>query len=215
MLRMEDSRKKRQTSTINISDSTDHTAKDQPPSILKVDQMWIWIVDKKTIITASTEAEDGNENSKASLLQTVLDSIIYGEKGETFEHPTPVHSLMDLILGVATGFFARKFIPLPDSPGRVFKTPLEVFRESLRHAADEEIFLYQTFLRELNGQKRRYLRQDESTSKHLIHDMPSHPLSSSSNPYSISPEAKVLDTIRDIRDELHMLKSLVEDQELV
>lgn len=45
--------------------------------------------------------------------------------------------------------------------------------------------------------------------------MPSHPLSSSSNPYSISPEAKVLDTIRDIRDELHMLKSLVEDQELV
>lgn len=91
-------------------------------------------ISTETIITASTEAEDGNQNSKASLLQTVLDSIIYGEKRGNFEHPTSVHSMMDLILGAATGFFARKFVPLPDSPERVFKTPLEVFRESLRHA---------------------------------------------------------------------------------
>ncbi|KAM0190411.1 hypothetical protein ACHAPI_009400 [Fusarium lateritium] len=198
-----------------IPNSTDQIVKDRPISILKVDQIWMWIVDEKTIITASTEAEDRNGNSKASLLQTVLDSIIYGEKRGIFEHPTSAHSMMDLILVVATGLFAKKFVPLPDSLGRIFKTPLEVFRESLRHAADEEIFLYQTFLRELNGQKRRDMWQDKSPSDHVIKDMPSHPLSSSSDPYSISPEAKVLDTIRDIRDELHMLKSLVEDQELV
>ncbi|KAM0282095.1 hypothetical protein ACHAO9_010416 [Fusarium lateritium] len=205
----------RPPTTSTVPNSTDRTVKDRPISILKVDQIWMWIVDEKTIITASTEAEDRNGNSKASLLQTVLDSIIYGEKRGTFEHPTSAHSMMDLILGVATGFFAKKFVPLPDNPGRIFKTPLEVFRESLRHAADEEIFLYQTFLRELNGQKRRDMWQDESPSNHVIKDMPSHPLSSSSDPYSISPEAKVLDTIRDIRDELHMLKSLAEDQELV
>ncbi|KAF5000342.1 hypothetical protein FGRMN_1810 [Fusarium graminum] len=194
-----------------IAKSTDQAAKDRPMRILKVDQIWMWIVDKKTIITASTEAKERNENSKDSLLQTVLDSMIYGEKRGTFERPTTVHSMMNSILGVATGFFARKFVPLPD---RLFKTPLEVFRESLRHAADEEIFLYQRFLRELNGQKGRD-SQDASLSNHLIKDMPSNPLSFASDPYSISPEAKVLDKIRDIRDELHMLRSLAEDQELV
>ncbi|KAM0248964.1 hypothetical protein ACHAP5_003173 [Fusarium lateritium] len=205
----------RPPTTSTIPSSTDQTVKVRPISILKVDQIWMWIVDEKTIITASTEAEYRNGNPKASLLQTVLDSLIYGEKRGTFEHPTSAHSMMELILGVATGFFAKKFVPLPDNPGRVFKTPLEVFRESLRHAADEEIFLYQTFLRELNGQNRRDMWQDKSPSDHVIKDMPPHPLSSSSDPYSISPEAKVLDTIRDIRDELHMLKSLAEDQELV
>ncbi|KAM0226578.1 hypothetical protein ACHAQD_000502 [Fusarium lateritium] len=214
-LELKASRADRLPTTSTVPNSTDQTVKHRPISILKVDQIWMWIVDEKTIITASTEAEDRNGNSKASLLQTVLDSIIYGEKRGPFEHPTSAHSMMDLILGVATGFFAKKFVPLPDSPGRVFKTPLEVFRESLRHAADEEIFLYQTFLRELNGQKRRDMWKDESPSNHVIKNMPSHPLSSSSDPYSISPEAKVLDTIRDIRGELHMLKFLAEDQEFV
>ncbi|KAF5660277.1 Mg2+ transporter like zinc transport [Fusarium heterosporum] len=201
-----------QSITSTITKFTHQTAKDQPLNILKVDQIWMWIIDENTIITASTEAKERNENSKGSLLQTVLDSMIYGEKRGTFERPRSVHSMMDLILGVATGFFARKFVPLPD---RLFKTPLEVFRESLRHAADEEIFLYQKFLRELNGQKGRDPQDDASLSNHLIKDMPSNPLSFASNPHSISPEAKVLDKIRDIRDELHMLRSLAEDQELV
>lgn len=38
--------RKRQTTTSNISDRTDHNAKDHSISILKVDQIWIWIVDE-------------------------------------------------------------------------------------------------------------------------------------------------------------------------
>ncbi|KAJ3529040.1 hypothetical protein NM208_g9933 [Fusarium decemcellulare] len=205
-----------QRSTGGTSTSpTDQAVGKHPTSILIVDQIWMWIIDEKTIITTSTETTGRNEKSKESLLQTVLDNMIYGEKKGTFERPTSVHSMMELILGVATGFFARKFVPLSNNPSGVFKTPLEVFRESLRHAADKEIFLYQTFLRELNGRNQRRQREDEFPTTHTIKNITSHPYGSQSDPDSISPEAEVLDTIRDIRDELHMLKSLVEDQEVV
>lgn len=58
--------------------------------------------------------------------------MIYGEKKGSFERPKSVTAMMELILGVATGFFVRKLVSLPGNLNGVFKTPLEVFRESLR-----------------------------------------------------------------------------------
>ncbi|CAG9997131.1 unnamed protein product [Clonostachys byssicola] len=141
--------------------------------------------------------------------------MIYGEKKGSFERPKSVKAMMELILGVATGFFVRKLVPLPGNPNGVFKTPLEVFRESLRDVADREILLYQDFLRELKGETNYRQKEDQSPTTHVIRDMPSNPLSTSTEPYSISPEADLLYIIRDIRDELNMLKSLADDQELV
>lgn len=81
--------------------------------------------------------------------------------------------------------------------------------------ADREISLYQSFLRELSEPKGRNQRENEFPVDHVIKTMPSHPYGSLSDPHSISPEAGVLEIIRDIRDELHMLRSLAEDQEQV
>lgn len=88
----------------------------------------------ETVITASTETTPLDERQKDSLLRTVLDHMIYGESHDNFDRPRSVLSMMELILGAATGFFDRKFIPLPGNPNSVFKTPLEMFREYLRHA---------------------------------------------------------------------------------
>ncbi|KAJ3544353.1 hypothetical protein NM208_g3094 [Fusarium decemcellulare] len=56
--------------------------------ILIVDQLWIWIVDEKTIITTTTEKDRPDEQSPSSLLQTLLDHMIYDESRSRFERPT-------------------------------------------------------------------------------------------------------------------------------
>ncbi|KAF5674608.1 putative G alpha chain [Fusarium denticulatum] len=211
--------------------STEKDVEQKSSRILMVDQIWMWIIDEsmelgrvpcwnhadispETIITASTETTPLDERSRDSLLRTVLDRMIYDEGQDTFDHPKSAHSMMELTLGVATGFFDRKFVPLPTKLNVMFKTPLEVFREYLRHAADREVYLYQVFLRELNKTDRQR-KKNESHVNSVIKSLPFHPYSSLSNPRSISPEAALLSITRDIHDELHMLKSLAEDQELV
>lgn len=98
---------------------------------------WTFATDAclETIITAATETSDqtSKEKSASSLLQSALDNIIYGESKSRFERPTSVHSVMELILGIATGFFMKKYVSVQD-PGHKneHKGPLEIFRESIR-----------------------------------------------------------------------------------
>ncbi|KAI9648346.1 hypothetical protein NHQ30_002979 [Ciborinia camelliae] len=182
--------------------------------ILKINQLWVWIIDEKTIITATTEdpnqesPKNIDRESPGNLLQTALRNILYGEAKGRFERATSVHSVMELILSVATGFFVEKSVAVPNQNP---KGPIEIFRESIRDVADQETSLFRDFLgglREAEKQK-GHLPSEDSSSKSS--DKPT-----SSNRYHvISSETELLDTIRDLRDELHILRSLAEDQEIV
>lgn len=117
---------------------------DSVKTILMVDQLWIWIIDDsmlsrlneenrethinpETIVTSMTERSDQPLNSR--LLHRVLDTIINGESQGRFERPNSAHSVMELILGVATGFFMQKFVRIDQE---IMKGPMEIFRESIR-----------------------------------------------------------------------------------
>ncbi|KAI5917326.1 hypothetical protein F4810DRAFT_696975 [Camillea tinctor] len=163
-----------------------------------INQVWIWIIDEKTIITATTE--DSSQESVQNLLQKTLENISYGDARSRFERPTSVQSVMELVLGVATRSFMEKSIIIPSSEHQMKKSPIEVFRESLRDVVDGESQLFQHFLDGLRGQTSgpdpsgERTRQDSS--KIIIH------------------ETELLNQTRDIRDELHILKSLAEDQDV-
>ncbi|RWA07916.1 hypothetical protein EKO27_g7183 [Xylaria grammica] len=167
----------------------------QEMRILMVNSLWIWIIDEKTIITAT--AEDPDQESKSNLLRTTLDNILYGGSRTRFERATTVESVMELILGVAIGSFMEKSIPVDGSK----KGPIEIFRESIRTVTNEETELFEDFFAGLKHEaKQSGILQGKSlrNRRHVI-----------------SPETKLLQTTRDIRDELQILRSLAEDQDIV
>ncbi|KAJ6004574.1 hypothetical protein N7540_012943 [Penicillium herquei] len=194
--------KERQSTVDKTQTEAERTGKKR---ILTVDQLWIWIIDEKTIITSTNEASDISDSS--SLFQNALDSIRYGESRSRFERPTTVGAVMELMLGVATGFFMQKCVKVTQG---MRKAPMEVFRESIREVADEETHTFGEFLNDLRGQtEKRKISRDQSSGASSIRETPQNPY------HIISNETELLDKIRDIRDELHMLRSLAEDQEVV
>ncbi|KAL7628710.1 hypothetical protein AAE478_000225 [Parahypoxylon ruwenzoriense] len=179
--------------------------------ILMVNQLRIWIIDEKTIITATTE--EPNQTSTRNLLQTTLDNILYGGTRSRFERATSVQSVMNLVLGVATGSFMEIFIPVrsPDSKRPIeMKGPIEIFRESIRNVADDETRLFRDFLAGLHDETMEQgLHGEESRPNSRVGRMPRNRY------HIISSETELLEKIRDICDELHILRSLAEDQDVV
>ncbi|GIJ90580.1 hypothetical protein Asppvi_009539 [Aspergillus pseudoviridinutans] len=195
------------------------TSRSKKKQILIVDQLWIWIIDDQSVITSTSQrheesstvsSQDARDSSMSTLLQHVLNDITYGESRGRSERPTSVNAVMQLVLGAATGFFIEKCVQLADG---TFKGPLEVFRESIRDVANRETELFQNFLKDLKQEiekrKARNERISSRSGRPSIRELPNNPH------YIISEETELLDQIRDINDELHMLRSLAEDQEIV
>ncbi|GFF54269.1 hypothetical protein IFM58399_09785 [Aspergillus lentulus] len=195
------------------------TSRSKKKQILMVDQLWIWIIDDQSVITSTSQrqeesstvsSQDARDSSMSTLLQHVLNDIAYGETRGRSERPTSVNEVMQLALGAATGFFIEKCVQLADG---TFKGPLEVFRESIRDVANRETELFQNFLKDLKQEiekrKARTERISSRSGRPSIRELPNNPH------YIISEETELLDQIRDINDELHMLRSLAEDQEIV
>ncbi|KAF7943351.1 hypothetical protein EAE96_011278 [Botrytis aclada] len=192
--------------------------------ILMVNQLWIWIIDEKTIITATTQnpSKTSKQSSKAdreppeSLLQNALDNILHGETKSQFERARTVDFLMELLLGVASGLFMKRFVPVSD---KIYKGPIEIFRESIRDVicyCTQRIIAFQEFLKGLQEANPREPEQKEGQPSSEESDFKSSERPMPLNRYHvISSETKLLNMIRDIHDELHMLRSLAEDQEIV
>ncbi|KAL2851650.1 hypothetical protein BJX68DRAFT_275120 [Aspergillus pseudodeflectus] len=211
--------KKHQEKPVSSTSRARPDARSKKKQILMVDQLWIWIIDGQSIITstshrpqeASTAApQNSRDSSMSTLLHRVLNDIAYGEGRGRFERPTSVGAVMQLILGAATGFFIEKCVQLADGTS---KGPLEVFRESIREVANRETVLFQNFLGglrdEIKSRKVRAERISSGSGRPSIRELPNNPH------HIISEETELLDQIRDINDELHMLRALAEDQEIV
>ncbi|RWA08658.1 hypothetical protein EKO27_g6434 [Xylaria grammica] len=180
--------------------------------ILMVNHLWVWIIDEKTIITATSdisnrEAPRSLREITGGLVETTLRHILYN-KDRVFEGAVSVEYIMELILGAATRLFTQKSIVLPDT---TLRGPIEVFRESIRDVANHQTSLFMEFLKRLQQEPGG---QGQAPNGEL--DSKAQGKSAHSNPHHvISAEMTVLESIRDIRDELNILKSLAEDQEVV
>ncbi|XXH00153.1 hypothetical protein Hte_006495 [Hypoxylon texense] len=181
-----------------LSKFLDKQGRQSDRKILMVNQLWIWIIDEKTIITATSEHLD--QEYKGNLLHTTLDTLLYSDTRSRSDRAVSVQSVMELILGVAVGLFTEKTIPTGsperDSKGLLErKGPIEIFREAVRQTADVETRLFQNFR---NGLGNKAMQQEPQSPSHIISD-----------------ETELLDESRDIRDEIRILRSIAEDQDIV
>ncbi|KAJ5214905.1 ankyrin [Penicillium chermesinum] len=224
--------------------------------ILIVNQLWLWILDEKTIITSTTKEPEGIESS---FFQRVLTTLRAQERSSWLS----VEYVTELILSTATGMFNKKEIKFLD----LKKSPLDVYRESILNvslksanpsdsrsrslsradttAAKTTSYAKWDSLGGRNGTlqakiRRAQLTQDLEKEPRIMQTEdkteekpPKQELGGSiweqlknwwnrkdtdsqkdSNPYhDIAREAELLREVKDISDELNMLKNLAEDQE--
>ncbi|KKK12297.1 hypothetical protein ARAM_001383 [Aspergillus rambellii] len=156
-----------------------------PNTILVVGQLWLWVIDEKTIITAATDQSTG-------FVDIVFENMAFRENNGTFQRPKSVESMMEFMLGIQTELFIKDLNHI-DS-----KSALDVFREHIRDMANGESGLYTDFVQSLKDEKSSANGNSPATQYH-----------------NILQEAELLREIKDIRDELNILIALAVDQETV
>ncbi|KAE8356311.1 hypothetical protein BDV28DRAFT_117200 [Aspergillus coremiiformis] len=174
---------------------------DELIKILSVDQLWLWIVDSGTqdtlrdfIMISSTKPctatiITATTSDVDNFVDIVLDALVFGETEGSFRRPRSVESMMECIVTLATGpHLQRVSVKGQKKP----KEPLEIFRESIRRVADSENELSRTFIESVVGRYHTLLPKRD-----------------------VGKEFRLLYEIKDIRDELNMLKTLTEAQETV
>ncbi|CAG8235818.1 unnamed protein product [Penicillium salamii] len=175
-------------------------------TILIVDQVWMWILDGSTIITSSSKPPNQREDI---LSAGIRDFVMSNQSKSSLERVKSMDTMIEVVLGLATGLFMKRIISTEkrlaeDKPD--MKSALEVFRESIRSVVNAETNLFRDFMNSLENEKKN---PPERYHKGWIDDMPENPY------HIISEEARLLDEIKDIHDELNMLRTLAESQQLV
>ena len=175
------------------------------PSSLKGLLVSISNIVTATIVTAST-------SSFEAFLDTAFDALVFGETKGGYSRPNSVRRMMEFILSIVTG---PQMQNVPVIGKKKLKQPLEIFRESIRHVVSFDIFC--TNISKNFTDPDVLLWQGDIETK-----MSRNFIESVVGGYravlpkrDVGKEYRLLHEIKDIRDELTILKALVEDQDMV
>ncbi|KAJ5930323.1 hypothetical protein N7466_005816 [Penicillium verhagenii] len=195
--------------------------------ILVVNQLWIWIIYDGTIITSVTKEVEDSDNT---FLQRVLDNI-YQADFETVDQGKSTrqtndqgqstqmlqNQILQVILDTAQGMFNARDIKVS---ANIKVSPLDAYRKAIQRMRDGEINLFSEFQSSLDHKKKdpsppeptEYFGDSRNSKKEDKEDKEDKP----ENPYeNIYDETELLKEIKDILDELNILKTLALDQDHV
>lgn len=179
------------------------------PRVFMVDQLWIWILSKDLIMTCFPQRWEQPPGDPLN----VLDGIIHDSNSKTRDPVESVWDLAMLITGRCSGMFDRHRL---DDPQYQF---LDMFESSIGWVTNEETRLFNRFNRasELSGQwlktqQRHRGRRLLMTSNLNAADDVSNNTAFVDALLNIDTEAKLLAEIKDIRDELNIIRRVLEDQ---
>ncbi|KAJ6016323.1 ankyrin [Penicillium herquei] len=117
--------------------------------ILIVQQLWLWVLDRDTIITTTTQMKE-----EISFFEHVLHNIKRHKKTIS----PSINDITRLILSTATGLFEKRGIDVAGSEsGQNLKSPLEVYRESILNVRNEEKQLFDEFNESLQELEKKRL----------------------------------------------------------
>lgn len=182
-----------------------------------VDQLWMWILGKDLVVTSFPQRWQQPKNDPLN----VLDGIIEDINSKTRE---PVRSVFDLamtVTGRCSGTFDRH-------AGNEEFQFLDMFESSIGSATDRETVLFKEF-NGASAQASAWLRQRRRPNRfsrdradstngpkvetHTFDDF--HKPLFVDKLLDIGQETDLLAEMKDIRDELHMLEKVLEDQKQV
>lgn len=196
------------------------------PKILMVDQLWTWILGRDLIVTSFPQRWQQPKNDPLNVLDNIIEEI-----NSRFKMREPVRSVYDLaaiITGRCTGAFDR------DRIGDDNYQFLDMFESSIGNATDRESTLFSEFnnasvqasewLRH-HRRPNRFSRNLESSSRNsesmareedklILENINRQPLFVD-RLLDIGQETELLAETKDIRDELNMIKIVLENQKQV
>ncbi|PQK17488.1 hypothetical protein BB8028_0007g06830 [Beauveria bassiana] len=166
-------------------------------NILMVNQLWIWKVDAKTVVTALADRV-GSDGQKSPLIASLSEAM----------HHDPPPSLDLMIIQIIKA--ATNFVDAPANAG-LGENLFDIFEQSIAHWAEKEAACFQDFHqrqqktpndtnRLLAARHARKQQQDCSEKRDLC---------------DISLEVGYLREIMDIKDELKMMERVLVDQDTV
>ncbi|KAJ5961290.1 Mg2+ transporter protein CorA-like/Zinc transport protein ZntB [Penicillium vulpinum] len=188
------------------------------PKIFMVDQLWMWVLGTNLIVTAFPQRWDQPKNDPLN----VLDGIIEDINSKTRDPVKSVYDLAMIITNRCSGVFDRH--RLGDEEYQF----LDMFESSIGIATDKETVLFNQFNhasgqasdwlkshRKLNGS---YSSSPKSGNGTTDNDQSSNYCDEDGQPLfvdrllDIGQETNLLAEIKDIRDELNMIRTVLEYQ---
>ncbi|KAG9229895.1 hypothetical protein BJ875DRAFT_386354 [Amylocarpus encephaloides] len=203
------------------------------PKIVMVDQCWMWVLGKDLVVTSFPQRWQQPKNDPLN----VLDSIIEDINDKTREPIESVHDLAMLVTSRCSGVFDRHRMGDDDYQF------LDMFESSIGDATDKESLLFKEF-NEASAQASKWLKHNrrlnrpsrlmepasyayenahrkahENSEKtedetHNFEDFLRGPMFVDKL-LDIGRETNLLAETKDIRDELNMIKKVLEDQQSV
>ncbi|KAL9616712.1 MAG: hypothetical protein Q9160_008432 [Pyrenula sp. 1 TL-2023] len=171
--------------------------------ILRVDQLWLWVIDEETIITCSTHRPDESDDP----IVEKLFSYLWEERGRGKGQPPPssVDEMSKFIVHFAIDFINHATWNVKT----LEKSAMQIFADTINEKAVQEAGLFTNFTKK-TGRK----LQESKDAKQARGKRPEN--SSEMEDWdSIKKAAELLEEVKDIRDELNILKTLLTHQEHV
>ncbi|KGO75611.1 Mg2+ transporter protein, CorA-like/Zinc transport protein ZntB [Penicillium italicum] len=184
------------------------------PKIFMVDQLWMWVLGTNLIVTAFPQRWDQPKNDPLN----VLDGIIEDINSKTRDPVKSVYDLAMIITNRCSGVFDRH--RLGDEEYQF----LDMFESSIGIATDKETVLFNQFNhasgqasdwlkshRKLNGSFSSPAKSRNETDESSYCDEDGQPLFVD-RLLDIGQETNLLAETKDIRDELNMIRTVLEHQ---
>lgn len=198
---------------------TEHKAKD--PKIFMVDQLWMWVLGKNLIVTSFPQRWEQPKNDPLN----VLDGIIEDINSKTREPVRSVYELATVITGRCSGMFDRHRMGDEDYQF------LDMFESCIGTATDRETVLFREF-NVASAQASEWLKHHRRIKRSIVEsisakeneDSPEtddHEKEEESQPLfvdkllDIGQETDLLAEAKDIRDELNMIRTVLEYQKQI
>lgn len=199
-----------------------HRKDDVDPKIFMVDQLWMWILGKDLVVTSFPQRWRQPRNDPLNVLEGIIEDI----NSKTREPCQDVYDLALTIAGRCFGTFDRH------RKGDDDFQFLDMFESSIGAAMDNEATLFQDFSKAsrqasdwLKSHQRpnRLSKTLEAESRKYKHDAKNHPERTEEeddkNPQfvdkllDVGAETDLLAEIKDIRDELDIIRMVLGHQE--
>ncbi|KAL2168027.1 hypothetical protein VTG60DRAFT_503 [Thermothelomyces hinnuleus] len=166
------------------------------PRILMVDQLWLWCLDEKTIITSFPRRWARNRPDSSAIHKSLRTRLRHARRGEI----SSAYDLVLMIIDETSRVFFDRTKTDTDQPNLV-----ELFNAAIRDLTYKQTaafnqFLIYTHLASQDYRRQRYLSSDGSTQNNLL---------------NINPEGELLKEVKDIQDELHIMIRIKKQQQAV
>ncbi|KAM3085736.1 hypothetical protein ACMFMG_002801 [Clarireedia jacksonii] len=174
--------------------------------ILRVDQLWLWVIDEKTIITSSTDRPDGREDP---ILEGIFNYL--KEAGGNSKGQPPPSSVEEMTKFITT-FCIDQIDKATYNCNGDDLSARQIFSNTINNAAASEASLFDSFYRRIKG-KLHSLQTDGTRDREAHTSVSSRPQTDQEKEYeSIRTATRLLLQVKDIRDELNILNFLLTQQ---